>query len=744
MKLLISAVMLLSIITLQAKAENISGKLQKSFIYSRDKGNAVVFRKNLILEKKEIKGSLYVFADSYYALYINGKYILSGPSRFDPKKPEYDSIDISGILRKGRNSIAVLVYGGISNGMRMKHEPGLTLAVSGNGFELLTDTSWKCSPRTRFIDPYSRWNGIKETIDASKENGDCLSAGYDDSNWKRAVFVDGGKWGSLKPRILPLLAERNIKPKTGFAFPFTSKGLSVLFDKNYLLNVEMEFEARKGTEIKIDDFKYTAREGRQYFRMFDAFGITDAKMKIEISDSIKIFNIKFINRIYPFEPRGTFECSDPRLTKLWQVSIHTLQQCTEDGYQDCPWERAEWMGDAAVVEFPLHQTALGTERGLISDKRLMKKMLNDIALSQDSAGRMKAHHPSDRFDIHAYIEDYTCLWIECLRNYYESTGDRKFLKEMYPYMKRQADWFIKQIGGNGIVKGREFFIFGNPLLYKVCEGATLNANIFRAFIDASKIAGAMKDTKNESLYIQTAMRIKESFNRLLWNNEEKTYNGSTEFKPTHLAAMVSLDRGIVPPDRISFVRKWFLDRYEEASKSFFTYAHFGLMKLLFEIESNEWDTNALNIIRQRYASNYSDDNAGFTTGESFSMDRPFHNFGSSASYFFHSKILGVTVDAPLEKNIITIKPRYGDLTYARGTVLTEQGPVDVDWKRNKEGWSFMIKVPAGKKARVYLPLDAGKPVLRVNSAVKRLLRDENYILFELREGLHKGKLEFNY
>ena len=742
MRLLISALVFFTALNISAFTNKISDKLQKSFIYSREKGNAVLFKKEFRLAKEMRKGNLYIFADSYYALYINGKYIISGPSRFDPKRPEYDIVDITKYFNKGNNSIAVLVYGGISNGMRMKHESGLTLYISGDGFKLSSDESWKCSSKTRFKEPSSRWNGIKETIDASFEKEDCLAPGFGSTEWSNAMRIDGSMWGKLKPRILPLLSERIIIPKTEMTFPLQTGPFSISFDRNYLLNVEMEFEASKGTEIKIDDFRYIAKEGRQYFRMFDAFGTRDAKMNIDISSSIKIISLKFINRVYPFELRGTFECSDPRLTRLWEVSVHTLQQCTEDGYQDCPWERAEWMGDAAVVEFPLHQTALMTEGKTTPDKRLMKKMLNDIAISQDSSGRMKAHHPSDRFDIHAYIEDYSCLWIECLKNYYELTNDKLFLKEMYPYLKRQIEWFMRQLGEKGLLKGREFLIFGNPLLYRVCEGATLNANVFKAFVDASIIANTMKDKKNELLYKKTASQIKEAFNKYLWNEEEKTYNGSTEYKPTYLAAMVALDRGIVPEERINLVKKWFLERYEDASRSFFTYAHFWLLKQLFGENTEEWDIKALNIIRKRYENNFSLDNLGFTTGESFSMDRPFHNFGSSAAYFFHANILGVTVNSPLKKNLIIIKPQSGDLTFAKGTVLTEQGVVSVDWRKGKDGWEYKIHIPVGKKAQIYLSLNSNKPILIDNTRKKIFQLDGKYVSFELNEGWHQGKVDF--
>jgi len=222
-----------------------SDVLQKSFIYSPGKEGAVVFRKAIVIKDDISKAELNIFADSYYSLYINGKYVINGPSRFDPSRPEYDTKNVNQFLKKGKNQIAVLVYSGISSGMRMKHDAGLTLLLRGKGFNLVTDTSWKCSGKTRFKTPWSLWNGLKETIDASSENGDCLNPGYDDSKWEYAVSVNGSKWGKLHTRILPFLAEREIKSWKKLMYPAISDTFKITFDKNYLVNVEMLLEAEQ-------------------------------------------------------------------------------------------------------------------------------------------------------------------------------------------------------------------------------------------------------------------------------------------------------------------------------------------------------------------------------------------------------------------------------------------------------------------------------------------------------------------
>ena len=60
---------------------------------------------------------------------------------------------------------------------------------------------------------------------------------------------------------------------------------------------------------------------------------------------------------------------------------------------------------------------------LYSDPRLLEELLRRTALTVQPDDWVKAHTCSDRFDIHAKMEDRACDWVEGARRYYESTGD---------------------------------------------------------------------------------------------------------------------------------------------------------------------------------------------------------------------------------------------------------------------------------------------------------------------------------
>jgi alpha-L-rhamnosidase len=735
-------ILFFSIIGFQLFGTTLSEKLKSSMVWTNGTGHTAVFRKTFDLPIQNDPASVVIFADSYYALYVNGEYVVSGPGRFDPKWPEYDSIDVTTLLHQGENTLAVLVYGGISNGMRMKHVPCLAMVLTGDSFSITTDDTWKCSENTRFKQPLSKWNGIRETIDATTQVGDCLLPAYNDSAWEAARFIDGAQWGIIHPRSIPMLSQNEIQPKE-LSLPINiDQILTLQFDRNYLLTAELEFDSPDSCEVTIGGTSYIGNKGSHKFRTYDPFGITDAALAIKTTKPITLKKIRFFNPVYPFELKGSFSCSDTSLNRLWGMSLHTLQQVSEDGYQDCPWERAEWMGDAGIIEYPLTRVAFVSDDGVLSDPRLIRKMIRDIAQSADSTGRIKAHHPSDRFDIHAYIEDYSCIWVQSLREYYEFTYDTAFVREMWPVLTNLMDWFIAQKAESGLINAREFIIFDNPLKYKVCEGATINAFTYKAFKDAAFLSEMIGDSANGAYFSNSATDLRKAFNTVLWNDSLNLFNASTVDKPNYHSALLPLDRGIVDDNKKPFVEKWLLENIDKASKALMTYTHFWLFEFLYSKDKDEWDNKAIEIMRGRYSRFYAPENIGYTVAEGFGGKRPFHNFGSSAAYFMSANILGVKVQLPVASNVLIIKPQLGSLTKAEGTVVTEHGLVDVKWEKpsGESGLKFEFSVPQGKTGLVYLPVSVSDKKLVVNGKKQKFKRKGRYALLEFKGGKYQGEI----
>jgi alpha-L-rhamnosidase len=774
--------------------------LQNKMIWGCDdnqKPGYTVFRKTFELPGANNTSVIHIFADSRYVLWINGTEVLRGPCRFDPNAPSFDSADVTAFLKEGKNAIAVLVLSHGSNGKTMDHAPCLTVGLeiksqTLNSQTIWTDGSWKWNNQTRFLPPVQLWAGMADRIDARLDDGDWTRADYDDRQWQNSRSVDGSLWGKLTPREIPLLAKNEMKwvPLNKNHLPVGLKaGQSYIIKANEMIQgyPVFEFEAEEGVQLQIDfgylgdstrvwetygsTCFYTTRQGAQVYAPTDSYGFRYLIIKVLNGGVYSPYNvmlkqIALVDRRYPYVEAGNFSSNDLFLNDLFKRSVLTTRVNCEDGYTDCALrEKVEWMGDAALIQYPLTRYLFGvkdTGQILRSDHKLMALMLRHIAQSQSDSGMFKAHHPSDRFDIHAYIEDYACLWVQALRQVYEFTRDQELLTELWVPLKKQMKWFEAHRSRNGLVYGREFTFFDNPLAYCYCNGATLNAYVYKAFVDAAWLASVVGDAPAEEEYKQVALQLKSSFNKLLWIPSKQTYSSGIfkgkQLVPTAHAAMMALNRGIVPANRKPQVEKHLLMHYNDRNgksasngiipDAFFNldqqvngiaspYCSFWLLEELFKAGE---DRSALNFIRQKWDYIRNDTLTGTLT-EAFGGGDLCHNNGAIASYFLLSGVLGVSEKLPVSSKTIEIKPMLGDLDQAEGTVVTNHGPVQVRWQKQNGEMSFSIHIPAGTKAEVILPYNKSYKKLLVNGQSVPFKTDKSQLSFttgsQVTEGIYK-------
>jgi hypothetical protein len=759
--------------------------LQQSFVWPASapagKQAYVMFRKEFTLAAVPGEAELDIFADSRYILWINGDYVLRGPCRFDPKFPEYDRLDVRRHLRAGANTIEVLVhhYAGGHNSKIMAHDPGLALALSLPGGVLCTDATWTCSRKTPYLPSPSAWGSIPDVLD-----GRIAASAAD---WEPVASVDGGKWGALQPRLLPLSRETELPglkllpagQALAAALPLElAAGQEVLVDlgRMAMAYATVDLEADAGSVLRLQyslryvnghpgetyggGSTYTARAGRQGFTTGDEWGCHYVTVKC-VSGKIKLFGLKMTDRRYPFERLGRFASSDDFLNRLWEMSVNTIESTCDDGYGADARERNEWLQDPAQPNFITTRVALagpGADgKPVHSDPRLLKSLMRHIALSQTPDGRLKGHALSDRWDCHGYIEDYACQWVESLRLYYEATGDQAFVREMWPALVRQMQWFLDRRTPRGLVLARQYTSFDDPLAYITGEGTALNAFVYQALIDAGKLGRVI----GKDGYEKEARELAAAINAHLWNGEAGTYNsGFVQGKllgPTAHAALLALDRGVVPPERVASTRQWFLDHYRrpggfhcvhnpdfekmvaERAGIGMPVTYYWVFQEFYRMNSPAMDTEALREMRRRWARMVNTSTDTGTLWEMFNGPESCHNYGAVPAYFLSSFVLGVRLDGSVLNKRLLIEPRLGDLAAAEGIVVTEFGPVPVAWKRQDTELAFQFEVPQGIEATVSLP--EGDPATLVLDGKKAPATLQGRgAAFSVKAGRHEGRL----
>jgi hypothetical protein len=750
-------------------------------------GGYAVFRKSFDLEKTGGEAQLELFADSRYLLWINGQYVMRGPCRFNPKRPEYNEIDVHHYLKKGNNVIVFLVhdYGDFLNGHIMKHVPGLAaiLKISGEEF-LRSDSTWRCSDKTMYQPAPESWNTIPDLMDARLDNGTWMKNDFDDSEWQKAKQVEGNLWGKMYRSELPLPQEtklKNIKLLPSNELLSAKLPLELIAGQEILIDygtmamaytsIDLEAEAASSLTMKyalrykngnpVEMYgkgnTYTTRAGRQFFMTTDQWGSHYMKIKCD-TGKVKIYDIQITDRRYPFERLGKFTCSNEVLTKLWEMAVKTIEVTTDDGYGSDARERNEWIQDASKASYQTSRVALaGPEKDgkpVFSDPGLLKNMLRHAAQSQLPDGRLLATFPTDRGpeDCHYVIEDYSCQWFEALNMYYDATADKEFVREMWPTAVAQLKWFLDRRSPRGLLLAREYSSFDNPFAYITCEGATINAYFYGALKVAQSLALLLDESQTATFYQRAAEDLKVSFNQQFWNESEKAYNSAflkdKIYTPTVHAQLIALNYGLTTTERESDVRKWFLANYKNPGDVHLCsnndyekmvemkaginmpIMYYWVFSELYRTNTEELDKEAIGEMLRRWTPMVIYQQDAGTLSESFTnkigegANESCHNYGSVPAYFLSSYVLGVRRVGNVSEKHLLIEPRLGNLTFAKGVVVTEFGPVPISWKKSDNGkvLDFEIKLPDGIIADLHLPKLKGKSTLVLNKKI--LMKNE--------------------
>ena len=715
-------------------------------------GACIAFRKHFQLADAQSKVTLQIFADARYVLWVNGRYVQRGPARFEPQAPEYDGMDITASLHGGDNVIAVLVTARISNGKIRRHAPGLTAQLLQGGRRIGgTDGTWKWSDKTRYREARTDWPNVYEVVDARVEDGDWTLPDYDDRAWAAAQPVTQNTWGAFTPRRIPLLRETPVEPgwQAGLNWPVTLKAgeqVSFQFRRLVLAYAQIEMDADEGSVLELTyspATSITCRAGKQTYLSTDTHSIFEGGIRVR-SGRVTLQSVRFVERLYPFDQIGTFDCNDPLLNRLWKTCARGLEITSEDAYVDCAdRERVEWM-DCDPPAFDVTRVAMTGRAAdgstVFSDPRLLEEMLRRTAGTLQPDGWVKAHTCSDRFDIHAKMEDRACDWVEGARRFYESCGRTEVIREIWPAVVSQMNYFLDRRSARGLVLAREWVVWGNPVGYQTCEGTALNAFICRALADAAFLGNLIGEKAQAQKFERAAKDLAGAINTVLWNEAAGTYDAgyydlaaakkASDYRPLKLkiennlieptlhAALFALDQGIVPQNRRASVTR-FLLAHAPTDNAIMQYYYF--FKQQYAADDAAQDLAVLNKERAEWK-DMAESRYEATFEGLHSWGSQAHGYGMFPAYFLSSYVLGVRLDGPAQNRAVLIEPRLGDLTRASGTVGTEFGPVSVTWKQEGDQWNYSIDTSAlrrGTKVRLRLPVGAGKFTAKLDGMLLR-------------------------
>ncbi len=168
-----------------------------------------LFRRVFSLSHAPESACVKLFADANYRLRVNGQVAFYGPSRFAPRYPPADEVDIAPWLRKGENELLVEAWApGSKQFQAMPSRGGFVALGHVGGHDLATPGQWEAAvPRSwdRNTERFSFAQGPLEQLDLRT---------YGDVMWRAPVLIaDQSHWGPLEQRELPLPSLTMLNPE---------------------------------------------------------------------------------------------------------------------------------------------------------------------------------------------------------------------------------------------------------------------------------------------------------------------------------------------------------------------------------------------------------------------------------------------------------------------------------------------------------------------------------------------------
>ena len=324
---------------------------QAKWIWLGGDQNAAVatFRKEVTLAAAPTAVKAWLTADAKYRLYVNGRLVSRGPVDIgrdfaggETRRWFYDYRDLTPYFTPGKNVIAAEVFRHWPTGAISRGQPGLLfeaeVSLPGEGkVTVKSDASWRAIPAAQFPNP--------NTFDAGKEPAGWRLPGFNDAAWPACRGGARTVWAPLVASEMPPLMEARYPVLRIVGLPqrtITADGsFRVVFDRVLSAYPTIKVKGGKGAVLTIRAHQQATvvlGDGEQYFEfpyMTEIAPAFTVELK-NVTTPVEILDVGANFTSQPVEYRGSFECSDERLNRLWKVSRWAVQISLQTHHLDSP------------------------------------------------------------------------------------------------------------------------------------------------------------------------------------------------------------------------------------------------------------------------------------------------------------------------------------------------------------------------------------------------------------------------
>lgn len=230
--------------------------------------------------------------------------------------------------------------------------------------------------------------------------------------------------------------------------------------------------------------------------------------------SISIDDVAAYEAIYPTEPKGSFECSDPLLNRTFALAARTVNLCMEDGYTDCPWrERSQWVGDAQP-ETLFSYFCFGAYD-------LARKAALEFTSGNTPEGWIPGVFPVAKpFNLPTWGMRVPVICWE----YYLYSGDRSALRAMYEGVRKQMAWLARYENKDGVLVDMPGWCFVDwTKLDSGRNDGAVQGWYLEALEYSANLAREAGDARGCAAFRRKATLLRKSLASLYWSGKRRAF-----------------------------------------------------------------------------------------------------------------------------------------------------------------------------------------------------------------------------
>jgi alpha-L-rhamnosidase len=442
---------------------------------------APMFRRTFTLDEAVSNAEIAVCGLGIAYYYLNGQPItedlFTAPESDYNKTLWYNVYDVSKLLQKGQNVLAVICGNGYYNEIfktpwdyqdaSWRDHPKFILELKANGKLLLqSDERWRCNTKSPVI-----YNQLRsgEHFDARLYDPAWTSVNFDDQHWPYAIKDDSPPRGCFRRcdcepirECGEFKAKNMIEVDDGVIFDLGQNisgyvRIRVQQDAGDLISIRYAEQLNEDNSLKFNDmlrfypesvfacdqlicpqgsFTWSPRFAYHGFRYIKVSGLKNPSL-----DSVSGI---FVHQ--DLAVRSEFSCSDELINRLFAIGQMAVLGNLFWKPTDCPTrEKLGWANDAQAS---CEQMLLNFDTG-----KFFRKWLQDVKDAMRDDGALPGIIPSSGWGFNWGNGPVSeGILFEIPYRLYLIENDPQPLVDTYPAMKRSLDWFRSQKNEQGLIE----------------------------------------------------------------------------------------------------------------------------------------------------------------------------------------------------------------------------------------------------------------------------------------------------